>query len=62
MPQDKVHDFSKMDAKQLLIKIVEAVGDIELRTDHEKLKQIQQKKGNVEDEKVKKENLLKSLR
>ena len=62
MPQDKVHDFSKMDSKQLLVKTIEAVGDIELRKDHEKLKQIQLKKENIQVETEKKENLLKSLR
>merc|ERR1712142_103201 len=62
LPQDKVHDFSRMDSKQLLIKTVEAVGDVELRNDHEKLKEIQNKFERNTVEKAKKENLLTSLK
>ena len=36
LPQDKVHDFSKMSPKELLKKTVEAIGDNELKDDHEK--------------------------
>lgn len=36
LPQDKVHDFSKMNSKELLVRTVDAVGDVELRADHEK--------------------------
>ena len=50
LPQDKVHDFSKMDSKQLLVKTVEAIGDAELRRDHENLKQLQFQRGNFEGE------------
>ena len=34
LPQDKVHDFSKMNSKELLVKTVDAVGDTELKDDH----------------------------
>lgn len=34
LPQDKVHDFSKMSPKELLKKTVEAIGDQELKEDH----------------------------
>ena len=34
LPQDKVHDFSKMSPKELLKKTVEAIGDTELKEDH----------------------------
>lgn len=36
LPQDKVHDFSKMNSKELLVRTVDAVGDVELRADHDK--------------------------
>lgn len=38
LPQDKVHEFSKMDAKELLTKTIEAVGENQLKLDHQKLK------------------------
>ena len=47
--------------KDLLVKTVEAVGDVELRNDHEKLKELQYSKGNSEIERAKKEDLLKDL-
>ena len=50
LPQDKVHDFSKMDSKQLLVKTVEAVGDVELRKDHERLQSFQSNQGKSEAE------------
>ena len=34
LPQDKVHDFSKMNSKELLVKTVDAVGNTELKNDH----------------------------
>ena len=39
-----------MDSKQLLVKTVEAIGDAELRRDHENLKQLQFQRGNFEGE------------
>lgn len=62
MPQDKVHDFSKMNSKELLVKTVEAVGDVELRNDHEKLKEIQNRKEKNSDDHAKKADLLASLK
>ena len=50
LPQDKVHDFSKMDSKQLLVKTIEAVGDVELRKDHERLQSFQRNQGKSEEE------------
>ena len=35
LPQDKVHEFSKMNAKELLTKTVEAVGEPQLKADQE---------------------------
>ncbi len=35
LPQDKVHEFSKMNPKELLVKTVEAVGEPELINDQE---------------------------
>ena len=54
-----MHDFSKMNSKELLVKTVEAVGDVELRNDHEKLKEIQNRKEkNTEDMEKKEDNLI----
>ena len=50
-----------MTFKDLLVKTVEAVGDVELRNDHEKLKELQFSKGNNEIGRAKKEDLLKQL-
>ena len=41
LPQDKVHDFSKMNSKQLLGKTIEAIGETQLKEDHERLKTMQ---------------------
>ena len=41
LPQDKVHDFSKMNPKQLLGKTVDAIGENQLKEDHERLKTMQ---------------------
>ena len=35
LPQDKVHEFSKMNSKELLYKTVEAVGEPQLKDDQE---------------------------
>jgi chromosome segregation ATPase len=35
LPQDKVHEFSRMNPKELLCKTIEAVGETQLREDHE---------------------------
>ena len=47
--------------KDLLVKTVEAVGDVELRNDHERLKELQNMKGTREIDRAKKEDLLKQL-
>ena len=49
LPQDKVHDFSKMNSKELLSKTIDAVGAQQLRSDHESLKSIQQDLKNKEE-------------
>ena len=41
LPQDKVHDFSKMNSKQLLGRTIDAIGDNQLKEDHERLKSMQ---------------------
>merc|ERR1712154_459872 len=41
LPQDKVHDFSKMNPKQLLSRTIDAIGDSQLKEDHESLKAMQ---------------------
>ena len=41
LPQDKVHDFSKMNSKQLLSRTIDAIGDNQLKEDHERLKAMQ---------------------
>ena len=41
LPQDKVHDFSKMNSKQLLGRTVDAIGEAQLKEDHERLKNMQ---------------------
>ena len=39
-----------MDSKQLLVKTIEAVGDVELRKDHERLQSFQRNQGKSEEE------------
>ena len=51
-----------MDSKQLLVKTVEAVGDVELRKDHERLQSFQTNQGKSELELRKNENVLNDLR
>ena len=51
-----------MNSKELLVKTVEAVGDVELRNDHEKLKEIQNRKEKNSDDHAKKADLLASLK
>ena len=41
LPQDKVHDFSKLNSKGLLDSTVEAVGDLDLKRSHHELKELQ---------------------
>ena len=61
LPQDKVHDFSKQDPKQLLIKTIEAVGNQELKDSHEILKGLQLEVSNNERLLKVKNNLLGSV-
>merc|ERR1711920_382255 len=41
LPQDKVHDFSKLNSKGLLDSTIDAVGDMTLKEKHQELKEIQ---------------------
>ena len=41
LPQDKVHDFSRLDSKGLLNSTVDAVGDSTLKEKHQELKELQ---------------------
>ena len=38
LPQDKVHEFSRMNPQELLTKTIEAVGENQLKMDHQRLK------------------------
>jgi chromosome segregation ATPase len=62
LPQDKVHDFSKMNSKELLTRTVEAVGDTELKEDHDMLKSLQSELTKNQDTKAKKEHRLSDLK
>eukprot|EP00095_Tigriopus_kingsejongensis_P003200 maker-scaffold50_size457468-snap-gene-0.19 protein:Tk03200 transcript:maker-scaffold50_size457468-snap-gene-0.19-mRNA-1 annotation:"structural maintenance of chromosomes protein 5-like" len=41
LPQDKVHEFSRMNPREMLTRTIEAVGESQLRRDHDKLKNLQ---------------------
>eukprot|EP00092_Neocalanus_flemingeri_P024188 GFUD01026235.1.p1 GENE.GFUD01026235.1~~GFUD01026235.1.p1 ORF type:complete len:1076 (+),score=430.02 GFUD01026235.1:59-3286(+) len=41
LPQDKVHDFSRLNSKGLLDSTVDAVGEVELKEKHKELKELQ---------------------
>lgn len=49
LPQDKVHDFSRLNSKGLLDSTVDAVGETELKEKHEELKDLQKKMNEGED-------------
>ena len=49
LPQDKVHDFSRLNSKGLLDSTVDAVGDISLKERHAKLKEMQKTMSEGED-------------
>ena len=48
-PQDKIHDFSTLNNKGLLDSTVDAVGDMDLKTQHSELKQLQKTVGEGQD-------------
>lgn len=50
LPQDKVHDFSRLNSKDLLAKTVAAFGEPELKTDHDSLKYMAEDIVKKEDE------------
>jgi len=49
LPQDKVHDFSRLNSKGLLDSTVDAVGEVELKDKHQELKDLQKKMNEGED-------------
>ena len=49
LPQDKIHDFSTLNNKGLLDSTVDAVGDMDLKTQHSELKQLQKTVGEGQD-------------
>jgi len=49
LPQDKVHDFSRLNSKGLLDSTVDAVGEVELKEKHQELKDLQKKMNEGED-------------
>jgi chromosome segregation ATPase len=62
LPQDKVHDFSKMNSKDLLARTVEAVGDTELKEDHDTLKTLQKELSTNEEMRANKERTLADMK
>ena len=59
LPQDKVHDFSRQNSRGLLDSTVDAVGDAELKTKHQELKEMQKTIGEGEDLHDRKKQMLK---
>ena len=49
LPQDKVHDFSRLNSKGLLDSTVDAVGEVELKEKHKELKELQKNMNEGED-------------
>jgi len=49
LPQDKVHDFSRLNSKGLLDSTVDAVGDLSLKEQHAKLKELQKSMSEGEE-------------
>lgn len=58
MPQDKVQDFSKMDAQALLENTERSVGDPKLLEQHQKLKEYRDKCRQLETDVASKRRLL----
>ena len=58
LPQDKVHDFSRLNSKGLLDSTVDAVGDLSLKEKHAELKQLQKSMYEGEDLFEKKKQML----
>ena len=49
LPQDKVHDFSRLNSKGLLDSTVDAVGDMSLKEKHAQLKDLQKSMSEGEE-------------
>ena len=49
LPQDKVHDFSRLNSKGLLDSTVDAVGDVSLKEQHAQLKELQKNMSEGEE-------------
>ena len=58
LPQDKVHDFSRLDSKGLLDSTVDAVGEVQLKERHQELKLIQKSVGEGEELFLRKRQML----
>ena len=62
LPQDKVHDFSKLNSRGLLDSTVDAVGDLELKNKHRELKELQRTLSEGEDLFERKKQMLEDRR
>lgn len=58
LPQDKVHDFSRLDSKGLLNSTVDAVGDVSLKEQHAQLKELQKSMSEGEELYERKQQML----
>jgi len=59
LPQDKVHDFSRLNSKGLLDSTVDAVGEVDLKEKHAELKELQKQANEGEDLYDRKKQMLK---
>ena len=62
LPQDKVHDFSRLNSRGLLDSTVDAVGDLDLKDKHRELKELQRTLSEGEDLFERKEQMLEERR
>ena len=62
LPQDKVHDFSKLNSRGLLDSTVDAVGDLDLKHQHRELKELQRTLSEGEDLFERKQQMLEDRR
>ena len=59
LPQDKVHDFSRLNSKGLLDSTVDAVGEVDLKEKHAELKELQKQANEGDDLYERKKQMLK---
>ena len=62
LPQDKVHDFSRLNSRGLLDSTVDAVGDLDLKDKHRELKELQRTLSEGEDLFERKQQMLEDRR